>query len=70
MTREAQIYLDSLERKWSGPPHDNNGMLLETLDLMKQGEELSIKVTGDFSSSAAAKLLEQEIREVVSSMPI
>ncbi|CAA6662136.1 unnamed protein product [Spirodela intermedia] len=54
------------ETKGSDPPHDNNRVLLETLDLMKRGDELSIKVTGDFSSSAAAKLLEQEIREVVS----
>ena len=67
MIREGNVYLDSFEKRWSGnSPHDDKQHFMESLELVKSGEELSIKVAGDFSSSAAAKLLEQEIREVVS----
>lgn len=66
MDREGQLYLDSFEKRWSVSPPDNELSRPATLDLMKKEEELSLKVTKDFSSSAAAKLLEQEIGEVVS----
>ncbi|XP_078445105.1 FZO-like protein [Wolffia australiana] len=65
MDREGQIYLDSFEKRWSVSTPDNQQLRPETLDSIKIKKELSMKVTEDFSSSAAAKLLEQEIREVV-----
>uniref|UniRef100_A0A1D1XXT4 Uncharacterized protein in xynA 3'region n=2 Tax=Anthurium amnicola TaxID=1678845 RepID=A0A1D1XXT4_9ARAE len=64
-THERQLYLDSFEKKWSRFLSVNREVHPEASDLMAKGEELSIKVTDKFSSSAAAKLFEQEIREVV-----
>lgn len=42
----------------------------DTYELMGKGEEVSLQVVKNFSPSAAAKLFEQEVRELVSSLLI
>ncbi|XP_042517367.1 probable transmembrane GTPase FZO-like, chloroplastic isoform X2 [Macadamia integrifolia] len=61
---EGRLYGEYFEKRWPSfvSPHNQ---VSETHKLLKKGEELSLKVVEDFSASAAAKLFEQEIREVV-----
>ncbi|XP_043691420.1 probable transmembrane GTPase FZO-like, chloroplastic isoform X2 [Telopea speciosissima] len=61
--REGTLYREYFEKRWPSfaNPHNQE---VETQKLLKKGEELSLKVVEDFSASAAAKLFEQEIREV------
>lgn len=41
-------------------------MQLETYELLRTVDELSVRAIENFSATAASKLFEQEIREVVS----
>lgn len=64
--REGTLYKESFERKWPLFVYPRNQGGLEAYELLKKGDELSLKVIEDFSASAASKLFDQEIREVVS----
>ena len=64
--REGSLYKESFERKWPLFVHPHNQVGLEAYELLRKGDELSLKVLEDFSASAASKLFDQEIREVVS----
>lgn len=63
--REGRVYKEALEQRWSSfvDPHQ---VQLQKTDILGERCELSIKVLEDFSVTAASKLFEQEIREVVS----
>ncbi|XP_010255948.1 PREDICTED: probable transmembrane GTPase FZO-like, chloroplastic isoform X2 [Nelumbo nucifera] len=63
--REGRLYKESFEKRWPEFVYPHNEVQLEAYELLKKGEELSLKVIEDFNASAAAKLFEQEIREVV-----
>lgn len=42
-------------------------MNLENYEMLRKGDELSLRMIENFSASATSKLFEQEIREAVSS---
>ncbi|CAN6452867.1 unnamed protein product [Victoria cruziana] len=60
--RECMRYKETFEKNW---PAFSSGTPSETGQLFSKGDERSIEVATKFSASAASKLFEQEIREVV-----
>lgn len=65
--RGGRLYKESFENKWPSLVNSKTQLHMEMYDLLKKVDELSLKVVEDLSASATSKLLEQEIREVVSS---
>ncbi|KAI3986038.1 hypothetical protein MKX01_039120 [Papaver californicum] len=63
-SRERMLYNESLEKRWPSSLNQHNQPHSGTHDLQKR-EDLSVKILENFSASAAAKLFDQEIREVV-----
>ncbi|KAJ4968941.1 hypothetical protein NE237_015642 [Protea cynaroides] len=63
-TREGRLFQEYFEKRWPSFVSPVN-QVLDTHKLQNKGEKLSQKVVEDFSANAAAKLFEQEIREVV-----
>ncbi|KAF8401669.1 hypothetical protein HHK36_012615 [Tetracentron sinense] len=57
-------YKESLEKIWPSFVYPHNQETAETYELQKNREVLCVKVIESFSSSAVAKIFEQEIREV------
>lgn len=64
--REGMLYKESFEKRWPSFVYPNSQLHLETLESSKKVNELSLGVIQDFSGTAASKLFDQEIREVVS----
>lgn len=60
------LYKKSFEKRWPSFVYPNSQLHLETLESLKKVNELSLGVIQDFSGTAASKLFDQEIREVVS----
>ncbi|KAL6505129.1 hypothetical protein OROGR_024946 [Orobanche gracilis] len=62
--REGSMYKELFEKRW---PLVVPSILsqLEANELLRKKHELSVTVIEDFSSAAASKLFEQEIREIV-----
>ncbi|KAK1291506.1 hypothetical protein QJS10_CPB17g01875 [Acorus calamus] len=63
--REGKLYQVLFENRWPSYVKLKDIVPTETYDLLCKGENLSMKVTENFSAGAAAKLFEQELREVV-----
>ncbi|XP_026456540.1 probable transmembrane GTPase FZO-like, chloroplastic [Papaver somniferum] len=63
-SRERMLYNESLEKRWPPSLDQHDQPHFGTHDLQKR-EDLSVKPLENFSASAAAKLFDQEIREVV-----
>lgn len=63
---EGRLYKESFERKWPLFVYPHNQVGLETYELLRKGDELSLKALENFSAGAASRLFDQEIREVVS----
>lgn len=64
--QEGSLYRDSLEKEWPSYVHPNAQVHLETYELLKRLDRISLSVIENFGAGAASKLFEQEIREVVS----
>ncbi|WOK99114.1 putative transmembrane GTPase FZO-like, chloroplastic isoform X1 [Canna indica] len=64
-SHEAKLYMECFETRWPSLVDYKGGAHLETFPLSGKPEDISLKVIENFSASAAAKLFEQEIREVV-----
>ncbi|KAK9137248.1 hypothetical protein Sjap_007842 [Stephania japonica] len=64
-SREGKFYKETLEKKWPSLVDQHNQVHLDTESLLNKREELSFDALKNFSSAAATKLFEQEIREVV-----
>ena len=63
---EANLYMECFEKRWPASVDYERKVYLETCASLDTSEDFSMKVLENFSSAAAAKLFEQEIREVVS----
>jgi hypothetical protein len=63
-TREANLYLECFQR-WDALIDQEERVLSGTNEVTIEGEKLTIRALDGFSSSAAAKVFEEEIREVV-----
>lgn len=64
---EGSLYKDSFATQWPPSVYPNTQVHLETYELLKKLDRVSLRVIENCNSSAASKLFEQEIREVVSS---
>ncbi|KAM1001779.1 hypothetical protein ACFX13_008347 [Malus domestica] len=60
--REGRMYAEMFEKRWPSFVYPYSGVHSE--NSLKKVNELSLKVKEGFSTSAASKLFEQEIREV------
>lgn len=67
---EGKRIKESFEKRWPTFVNSHHQMHSDTYELMGKGEEVSLQVVKNFSPSAAAKLFEQEVRELVSSLLI
>ncbi|KAL5982543.1 hypothetical protein ACLOJK_016616 [Asimina triloba] len=61
---EKRHYKESFERQWPAFKIPQEPIPSETSELMRRTEDHSLQVIADFSPTAAAKLLDQEIREM------
>lgn len=64
-TREAKVYLECFSARWDALVGPEERALLDPNGLVNEGEKLTIKALDGFNASAAAKVFEEEIREVV-----
>ncbi|KAK3135648.1 hypothetical protein QOZ80_5BG0421680 [Eleusine coracana subsp. coracana] len=62
--REANLYLECFRERWDALVPQEEIVLSDPNELINEGEKLSIKSLDGFSTSAAAKVFEEEIREV------
>ncbi|CAL9094264.1 unnamed protein product [Musa textilis] len=62
---EAKLYMECFEKRWPALVDYEHKVYLETYASLDTSEDFSMKVLENFSSAAAARLFEQEIREVV-----
>ncbi|KAL5229956.1 hypothetical protein ABZP36_028732 [Zizania latifolia] len=63
--REASIYVECFDERWGTLVSQEQKVTPEQNKVVNEGEKLCIKALDDFSASAAAKVFEEEIREVV-----
>lgn len=64
---KGNFYKESFEKRWPSLIVPSIQSQLEASELLSTKHELGRRVIEDFSAAAASKLLEQEMREVVSS---
>ena len=65
--QEGSLYKDSFEKRWPSYIYPNTHVHLETYELLKKLDRISLRVVENLSASTASKIFEKEIREVVSS---
>ncbi len=63
--REANIYVDCFHERWGALVAQEQRIPPEKNELVNEEEKLCVKALDGFSASAAAKVFEEEIREVV-----
>ncbi|XP_058082986.1 probable transmembrane GTPase FZO-like, chloroplastic isoform X2 [Magnolia sinica] len=63
--REGRRYKESFEKRWPAVVKPQDSTPSESYELMTKKEDISLQIIENFSPSAAAKLLDQELREVV-----
>ncbi|KAK6260094.1 hypothetical protein SCA6_014568 [Theobroma cacao] len=62
--REGRLYKESFEKRWPSLAYSDKQHHLETYELLRKLDQLSLRVIENFSANAASKLFEQEVREV------
>ncbi|KAM3735301.1 hypothetical protein ACB098_10G078500 [Castanea mollissima] len=62
--QEGSLYKDSFEKRWPSYVYPNSHVHLETYELLKRLDRISLRVVENLSASAASKIFEKEIREV------
>ncbi|KAJ1262723.1 hypothetical protein BS78_09G131700 [Paspalum vaginatum] len=63
-TREANLYLECFHERWDALVAQEERVLLDPNGIVNEGEKLTAKALDGFNASAAAKVFEEEIREV------
>ena len=61
---EGRLYKESFEKRWPSLAYSDKR--LETYELLRKLDQLSLRVIEKFSANAASKLFEREVREAVS----
>ncbi|XP_022758213.1 probable transmembrane GTPase FZO-like, chloroplastic isoform X1 [Durio zibethinus] len=61
--REGRLYEESFEKRWPSLAYSDKQYHLETYELLRKLDQLSLRVIENFSANAASKLFEQEVRE-------
>ena len=64
--REGRLYKESFEKRWPSLAYSEKQYRLETFELLRKLDQLSLRVIENFSANAASKLFEREVREAVS----
>ncbi|KAK7345901.1 hypothetical protein VNO77_16517 [Canavalia gladiata] len=64
-TQQGRLYKESLEKRWPSLIHENSETNFETHQLLKKVDQAGSQVIENFSSSAASKSFEQEVREMI-----
>ncbi|XP_050267089.1 probable transmembrane GTPase FZO-like, chloroplastic [Quercus robur] len=62
--QEGSLYKDSFEKRWPSYIYPKTHVHLETYELLKKLDRISLRVVENLSASAASKFFEKEIREV------
>ncbi|KAM3687438.1 hypothetical protein ACJW31_10G075700 [Castanea mollissima] len=62
--QEGSLYKDSFEKRWPSYVYPNSHVHLETYELLKRLDRISLRVVENLSASTASKIFEKEIREV------
>ncbi|XVF32586.1 hypothetical protein REPUB_Repub17cG0094900 [Reevesia pubescens] len=60
--REGSLYKESFEKRWPSIAYSDKQYRLETYELLRKLDQLSLKVIDNFSTNAASKLFEREVR--------
>ncbi|KAI5018519.1 hypothetical protein ZWY2020_043407 [Hordeum vulgare] len=63
-TCEANLYLECFHERWDSLVSQEERVSSDPTELVNEGEKLSINALDGFSATAAAKVFEEEIREV------
>ncbi|GMI73825.1 FZO-like [Hibiscus trionum] len=61
--REGRLYKESFEKRWPSVTFSDKHYPLESYELLRKLDQLSLRVIENFSANAASKLFEREIRE-------
>ncbi|XP_022769528.1 probable transmembrane GTPase FZO-like, chloroplastic [Durio zibethinus] len=61
--REERLYKESFEKRWPSLAYSDKQYPLETYELLRKLDQLSLRVIEKFSASAASKLYERKVRE-------
>ncbi|KAK8485751.1 hypothetical protein V6N11_037022 [Hibiscus sabdariffa] len=61
--REGRLYKESFEKRWPSVTFSDKHYPLETYELLRNLDQLSLRVIDNFSANTASKLFEHEIRE-------
>lgn len=64
--REGRVYEESFERRWPSLAYPDKKYYLETYELLRKLDQLSLRVIEKFSANATSKQFEREVREAVS----
>ncbi|XP_027366745.1 probable transmembrane GTPase FZO-like, chloroplastic isoform X2 [Abrus precatorius] len=64
-TQQGRLYKESFEKRWPSLIHENSQMSSETYQLLKKVDQAGSQVIENFSSSAASKLFEQAVRDMI-----
>ncbi|TYI68330.1 hypothetical protein E1A91_D08G081300v1 [Gossypium mustelinum] len=62
--REGRAYKESFEKKWPSITFSDKNYPLETYELLRKLDELSLKAIENLSANATSKQFEREVREV------
>jgi hypothetical protein len=57
--------LECFHERWDALIPEEERVLSDSNELINEGEKLTVKALNGFNTSAAAKVFEEEIREVV-----
>lgn len=67
--QESQQFFKGFDEKWSGFINHHDQVHSDTNALLRNHDKISVEIAKSFSTSAAARLFDQEISEVVSYFP-
>lgn len=65
-TDQGILYKQSFEKRWPSLSNASSQMDFETYELLKKVDQAGSQAIENFSSSAASKSFEKEVREMVS----
>lgn len=64
--REGRAYKESFEKKWPSITFSDKNYPLETYELLRKLDQLSLRAVENLSANATSKQFEREVREAVS----
>lgn len=62
--RKGKLYKETFDKRWPAINNRSNEVHIDSYELLRRADELSMRAIEQFSAAAASKLFEQEVREV------